>query len=247
MFVALLLVLSCRATTAAPSIRSKVQSRGPQSGVSWTDTALPRTNFTVSDVGNNATFTPVVGCGSVVDRREIDDLQQNHADVFNIFLLALENLQVMDESDALSYYGLAGIHGYPFQPWQEDADFVPATPGRGYCSHASSIFTTWHRPYLALVEQLLCTQARAIAQQFTGADAARYQAAAEEVRLPYWDWASSSTQSHVPSSVQQASISVNKPSGQETITNPLYTYHFHVPPPGNSVGGLPGWTAGTVC
>ena len=44
-----------------------------------------------------------------------------------------------------------GIHGRPFVDW----DNVHASPGddqTGYCTHASILFPTWHRPYLALYE-----------------------------------------------------------------------------------------------
>jgi tyrosinase len=182
----------------------------------------------------DASFTPVVGCGSTVDRRGVDDLQTNHADVFNMLLLALQGVQNVAESDDLSWYQISGIHGYPYVPWQEDPDFVPANPDRGYCTHSSAIFTTWHRPYLVLLEQLLCDQARSIAQQFQGVDAARYQAAAEEVRLPYWDWSSTTTQSRIPAAVKQESISVNSPTGQSTIANPLFSYKFLSPQPAAS-------------
>lgn len=183
---------------------------------------------------SNGSFTPVVGCGSVVDRRAIDDLQSNHADVFNMLLLALQGMQNVTENEDLSYYQIAGIHGYPFVPWQEDPGFVPANRNRGYCTHSSAIFTTWHRPYLLLLEQLLCDQARSIAQQFQGDDAERYQAAAEDVRLPYWDWSSTMTQSRIPASVKQSSISVNTPTGQANIANPLFSYQFLSPQPTNS-------------
>jgi len=176
----------------------------------------------------------VVGCGSAVDRRAVDDLQTNHPDVFNMLLLALQGVQSITEDNDLSWYQVSGIHGYPFVPWQEDPSFVPANSNRGYCTHSSSIFTTWHRPYLVLLEQLLCDQARSIAQEFQGADAAKYQAAATEVRIPYWDWSSTSTQSRIPAAVKQDSISVNAPTGQTTIANPLFSYKFRSPQPSDS-------------
>ena len=148
-----------------------------------------------------------------------------------MLLLALQRIQGVSENDDLSYYQISGIHGYPYVPWQEDPGFVPANQNRGYCSHSSSIFTTWHRPYLVLLEQVLCNQARAIAQEFRGDDAARYRAAAEEVRIPYWDWSSTNTQSRIPAAVKQAFIPVNGPSGQATIANPLFSYKFLSPQP----------------
>lgn len=44
-----------------------------------------------------------------------------------------------------------GIHGYPYIPWQYPPDRT-VNPGLGYCTHSSAIFTTWHRPYLVLIE-----------------------------------------------------------------------------------------------
>ncbi|ERF69584.1 hypothetical protein EPUS_01914 [Endocarpon pusillum Z07020] len=151
-----------------------------------------------------------------------------------MFLLALSALQNVTENNDNSYFRVAGIHGYPFAPWQEDPGFVPANPNRGYCTHSSALFTTWHRPYLVLLEQMLCDQARSIAQQFQGYDAGRWQAAAEEVRLPYWDWSSTTTQSRIPAALKQPSISVNTPSGQATIANPMYSYKFLSPQPAAS-------------
>lgn len=54
-------------------------------------------------------FTAVVGVPKgVVDRRSIEVLHQNHPDVFNLILLALESLQKKDENHDLSYYQLSG-------------------------------------------------------------------------------------------------------------------------------------------
>jgi tyrosinase len=161
----------------------------------------------------------------VVERRPIDVLQNDYPDVFNMLVLAFESIQKKDESHDLSYYQLSGIHGYPFTSWQ----YPPRNPGPqlGYCTHASSIFTTWHRPYVALLEQTLYEEAVSIAKRFTGPDASKYQAAAEDVRLPYWDWASDDTDSRLPKAVVEPSIAVVKPgsAGPTTIPNPLHSYH----------------------
>ena len=88
--------------------------------------------------------------GSVPYRLEIRDLEQN-ADQWNLYLLALYMMQQStSQTDELSYYQIAGIHGRPFIPW----DGVSATPGDsgGYCTHTIALFPTWHRPYLALFE-----------------------------------------------------------------------------------------------
>ena len=48
------------------------------------------------------------------------------------------------ETDQKSYYGIAGIHGIPFVPWQETSS-PSQDPSRGYCTHNSVLFATWHR------------------------------------------------------------------------------------------------------
>lgn len=186
-------------------------------------TSTSTSTSTPPDPANN--FTAVVGVpDKVVERRPIDVLQNIYPDVFNMLVLAFESMQEKDESHDLSYYQLSGIHGFPFISWQ----YPPRNPSpqRGYCTHQSSIFTTWHRPYVALLEQTLYEEAVSIAKRFTGPDASKYQAAAEEVRLPYWDWASDDTDSRLPKAVAEPSIAVVKPgsAGPTTIPNPLYSY-----------------------
>lgn len=93
-------------------------------------------------------------------------------------------MQQVSETDPLSYYQIAGIHGIPHIPWGE-----PASPNQdsdyGYCTHASVLFATWHRPYLALIEQRISAHAVNEGRKFRGAQAGRWQAAAARVRLPY--------------------------------------------------------------
>lgn len=143
-----------------------------------------------------------------------------------------------------------GIHGYPFTPWQYPPS-ATVNPGLGYCSHSSAIFLPWHTPYLLLMEvrlalwlyvtpfeannksqQILWREAGDIARQFTGAQRDRYVAAANRVRLPYWDWASPGSQSRIPPILKQSQITVVKPGvGSRTIHNPLYSYRFLRDPP----------------
>lgn len=87
-----------------------------------------------------------------------------------MFILALRSIQARNEATDISYYQVAGkryskpifqppqqlkpnlgIHGYPYVPWQYKPDKT-VNPGLGYCTHSSAIFTTWHRPYLLLIE-----------------------------------------------------------------------------------------------
>lgn len=57
----------------------------------------------------------------------------------------------------------------------------------------------------------------------------RYVAAAKNFRIPYWDWAAvpAAGQSVLPQSVGGSpAVSVNGPSGTQTIANPLFSYLF---------------------
>ncbi|KAI9791860.1 MAG: hypothetical protein M1816_003405 [Peltula sp. TS41687] len=184
-------------------------------------------------------FTPIEGIkNKVVERRSITTLQSTYPDIFNMFVLAWRNIQLRRENLDTSYYQVAGIHGYPHIPWQYPAS-ATKNPGLGYCTHGSALFLTWHRPYVSLMEKLIHDEAVAIAKNFTGAAATRYQPAADNVRQPYWDWASKGTEAKIPSVLQQPSITVTKPGsgGAPTTTsipNPLYAYRFLNPQPADS-------------
>ena len=53
-----------------------------------------------------------------------------------------------------SFFGVAGIHGLPFTPWDgaTSKPFDPNVQWGGYCTHGSVLFPTWHRPYVMLYE-----------------------------------------------------------------------------------------------
>lgn len=169
------------------------------------------------------------GDGSVPLRLEIRQLQQN-ADQWNLYLLALDRLQNVNQTEQLSWYQISGIHGRPYVAW----DNVEASPGdenSGYCTHSSILFPTWHRPYLALYEQVLYSLMQQIVGEFpAGSDRDRYSTAASTFRIPYWDWAAAppSGQSVLPASVGgSATVQVTAPTGTTTIKNPLFSYSFH--------------------
>lgn len=157
-------------------------------------------------------------------RLEIRELQKNNAQ-WNLFLLALNKFYARDESYLTSYYQIAGIHGRPFITWN-GVNFAPGAGG-GYCTHSSTLFPTWHRPYLAMYEQVIWGFVQTIAASIGTNE---YKAAAKTFRIPYWDWAAPVPKGkHVlPSSVGGSPYIVIKlPSGYQTIKNPLYRYHFH--------------------
>lgn len=190
------------------------------------------------------TGAPLIN-GSVPLRLEIRQLQQK-SDQWTLYLLALDWLQFQPQTDELSWYGINGIHGRPYRAF----DNVGPSPGNentGYCTHVSEIFTTWHRPYLALFEvgsltypccmTLLLTKsqqevvslAQTIASLYTDpAKRQRYVNAASSLRLPYWEWAALPTNDTVfPSSVGGSpAVKIDGPSGPQVIHNPLYGYFF---------------------
>ncbi|KAE9377099.1 Di-copper centre-containing protein [Stipitochalara longipes BDJ] len=151
-------------------------------------------------------------------RRNILDMQ-NDTPTWSLYIQALSTMQSMDENDQLSYFQIAGIHGRPYITWN-NASEVPGSGWGGYCTHGSILFLTWHRPYLVLVEQLLASHVQAIAQSY---NSTIYEAAANNFRLPYWDWASIPA---MPDVVSEQYIQITTASGVKTVSNPLYQYKF---------------------
>lgn len=81
-------------------------------------------------------------------RREINEFAGSGAS-WDLYILALQRMQSAPSNDPLSYYQIAGIHGYPNVSWDGVAGSGSAV---GYCMHRSVLFAIWHRPYLALFE-----------------------------------------------------------------------------------------------
>ncbi|KAJ4324495.1 hypothetical protein N0V94_001235 [Neodidymelliopsis sp. IMI 364377] len=171
----------------------------------------------------------VQGTG-VYPRQELRELEKD-TETWNLFLQAFARFQAMDQSEKVSYYKVAGIHGVPFGQW----DGVTGQDGQemmGYCPHVSNMFGPWHRPYLALFEQVLHDRAVEIAKEHPAGEARdKAVAAADRVRLPYWDWAMDppdSAEGCMPASLRRPTVSVTLPNGTASkIANPLYRYDFH--------------------
>ena len=108
------------------------------------------------------------GSGTLPSRFEISSFSQS-GPAWDLFILSLYEIQRSNQSDPLSYFQIAGnecssdsdsgqradicsstgVHGYPQAPY----DGVQGTcTYPGYCMHAATPFSTWHRPYLALYE-----------------------------------------------------------------------------------------------
>ncbi len=89
----------------------------------------------------------------------------------------------------------------------------------------------WGEPHpqgheVKVVQQIVWNNAQQIAASYPDAQKARYQAAAQILRVPYWDWATHAT-STMPDVVSQPVITINTPKGSQSIVNPLYNYTFH--------------------
>lgn len=96
----------------------------------------------------------------------------------------------------------------------------------GYCPHRRTQFPTWHRAQLLYFEAALRNHALDIAQKYKSrADAAQWCAAASQLALPYFDWASPAVQrSGLPAFFDQAKIAVDAPGRPTMISNPLRGY-----------------------
>ena len=102
-------------------------------------------------------------------RQEINDFAQSGA-AWDLFVLAFRQLQQTSQNNTISFYQIGGkllpilpptestrltritipgIHGYPQIPW-DGVSGTQQTPG--FCTHATVVFPTWHRPYVALIE-----------------------------------------------------------------------------------------------
>jgi len=162
---------------------------------------------------------------------EIRTLQQN-PDQWNLYLLAMQAFQAMNQSDPMGWYQVAGIHGVPNTPW-DNVQANPHTGGAvGYCTHSSVVFPTWHRAYLALFEQAFYASVQKVVTSFpAGTLRDRYATAALALRIPYWDWAQIPPvgQSVIPTSITTKYINgLVTPTGvQNNVINPLFRYTFH--------------------
>jgi hypothetical protein len=124
-----------------------------------------------------------------------------------------------------------------------DADrWKVGLPTGGYCVHGSPLFLIWHRPYLALLEQMLQITAKHFADmQNDPATRLIWQKEAERLRLPYWDFGRPnkfdgthgyadhlSLKYGMPAPLALKYVRVKRPNSDvyENILNPLYSYTY---------------------
>ncbi|ORY62692.1 uncharacterized protein BCR38DRAFT_346826 [Pseudomassariella vexata] len=139
-------------------------------------------------------------------RWNINDLHAANGPQWDLFILGLSQFQNDSEQDWLSYFGIAGIHGRPFIPWNGVGP-VKGGEGRTMCTHG----------------QILGGYIQKAAEEYYGDDSHRYVPAAQTWRFPYWDWASNNT---LPSAVKTKEMTIKGPNGPLTVPNPLYSYRW---------------------
>ncbi|KAF1920346.1 common central domain of tyrosinase-domain-containing protein [Ampelomyces quisqualis] len=170
-------------------------------------------------------------------RLEIRQLK-NNADQWNLYLLGMERFMAKDKGDTLSFYQIAGLHGRPFTTWNKFP--TPLLNQAGFCPHGTTIFGSWHRPYLAMYEQAWYLAVTEVINGFPSNQQQRWRNAASTLRMPYWDWAQDpgNGQPTVPTTIRDPQVTVTKPQGQVQIANPLYSYTWGKSLP-NEMGGGP--------
>lgn len=173
--------------------------------------------------------------------REFYNLQGGR--VYDLYILALRRTMDRSGADKNSWWQLAGVHGRPFRPWNNRAPGAPGVAtdpdqglfqqftGTGYCTHGSTLFPTWHRPYLAYFEEVLWASAYLEINKVTNAaEKALWEKALEQFRIPYWDWGLKNAE--LPSMIRNAAHTwrffpnVKNIKDAPPYGNPLYTFFF---------------------
>ncbi|KAB5566591.1 hypothetical protein GE09DRAFT_740262 [Coniochaeta sp. 2T2.1] len=191
---------------------------------------------------STATPVPVTGVRTGIDhntgerprRLNINDFYARGGLQWDLYIQALQAFQDVNETDPLSYFQISGIHGYPVQSWN-GVEQVPGGINLGYCPHNEILFATWHRPFVALFEQELVKHAVRIAKLYTR-NGPTYQAAAQSLRQPYWDWASDR---NLPIAATLPNLTINAYNGTATVSNPLRRYRFQRMPNFGGSGDVP--------
>lgn len=161
-------------------------------------------------------------------RREIRELQKK-TNQWTLFLIALRRFHDLPQSNKLSYYQIAGIHGVPRTDWDGVGQCSTCTSADGYCTHDSILFLGWHRAYMALFEQKFIEIARQVASEYpAGAKRNAMQNAVSTLRWPFWDWAAQPPNGGnvMPDFFTQPNIQVDAPGGRKRIKNPMFRHDF---------------------
>ncbi|KAK4663665.1 hypothetical protein QC763_610400 [Podospora pseudopauciseta] len=170
-------------------------------------------------------------------RREFSDWAKDHENNIQVslFIRALQKFYDIPYTETLSYFQVAGIHGYPGNLKWDGAVAPPHDRDARhyiYCTHNHFNFPTWHRPYMVLFEETLWKLMGEIIEKdlefHDDADKKLWLEERNKWRLPYWDWALNSAQGKVPDLFVPYSINIRQPVGKggsqqesENVPNPL--------------------------
>ncbi|QSS48849.1 photo-regulated tyrosinase [Histoplasma capsulatum var. duboisii H88] len=170
-------------------------------------------------------------------RQEIDEWSNNkaNADQVDLFVMAWRNLMNTSPRERGSFFQVAGIHGQPYVPYDEPDTDLADIKDKGYCTHNNILFPIWHRPYLALLEQLLYENMISdIIPKFPKDKQTGLKEAADSWRLPFWDWA---INHRVPTLAKYPTTTIPTPNGKrERVENPLYQFKMSTNEPFLSEG-----------
>ncbi|KAI7233874.1 Di-copper centre-containing protein [Hortaea werneckii] len=166
--------------------------------------------------------------GATYPRLEVRQMLFNKPNQWTLFILAMQKFQQKAQNDATSFYQIAGIHGVPRQNYNGVGQCSTCGGTDGYCPHDSILFPGWHRAYIALFEQQFKTVVDQIAASYPASQRPAMQGAASTIRFPYWDWAAHPAAGYptLPRVVSDKFMTVNGPTGQVTIINPLFRHDF---------------------
>ncbi|KAF8529966.1 hypothetical protein JB92DRAFT_3081218 [Gautieria morchelliformis] len=163
-------------------------------------------------------ITGVVG-DQAPPRLEINDFIANEKQ-FALYIQALQAMYSEMKDPRVSYFGVSAIHGRPFQDWNGSPNHEKA-----FCVHTTNLFPTWHRPYVALIEQIIQSHAARIAETYT-VDCDAWKSAAANLRQPFWDWATNSVPPDVIISDETVSIPLPPRGITNNVVNPFFRYRF---------------------
>ncbi|KAI8284094.1 Tyrosinase [Colletotrichum sp. SAR11_240] len=166
-----------------------------------------------------------VQTGEVPARRDINSLYDEGGPQWDLYVEALTAMQDANETDPVSFFQIAGIHGQPYMAWSGGGPQTGADAG--YCPHNQMLFGTWHRAYLSLYEQVLVQHAKRLAAAYPATSRRQYVEAAEDLRLAYWDWGANS---NVPPVTALPTVVINRSDNgtlrQITVRNPFFRYTY---------------------
>ncbi|KAK4575114.1 hypothetical protein LTR86_000966 [Recurvomyces mirabilis] len=176
-------------------------------------------------------ITTGAGGSGIYPRLEVRQMFFNKPNQWTLLILAMQQFQAQDQNSATSYHQIAGIHGVPRANYNGVGQCSTCGDADGYCTHDSVLFPGWHRAYMALFEQQFLSVVQQVAGQFPAWQQPAMFGAASTMRFPFWDWAAAPRPGYptLPNIVSQKYVTVNGPSGSQTIINPLFRHDFADP------------------